>query len=644
MPHKHSKKNTTVPSASPEGISLQTQLANFRTKQEQLRRAGFSPVHVFTTDIPNSKSKAQVTSSLNRCDYDCNVKAANVGVEILNARYRTPIPVPDCGDPNLGYIRYGYTNVLPVIIKKLAQAQYSTSSILDYIVGLLCGSGTELRYHYVTIDAQGNPQEKSCKWELAGPMLRQRIASLRTLLQEEQSATAPATVPSVFPATVPEVSTSVSLTTVPSASPEGLNASPSPLLSYRTKRSSAPPTIPQVTLPDPSTVGSTQSLLDEAIQDLYSWEYSNAEWQHLKENSSDLDVLLRQWALDQSFFNLAYLRLTLEQGLPSKDTGGRWLASRGVVDGKQVLDRPKITAVDYIPNDCCRMEEQSADLTIHHTYYSERFRYEGTIKDQLNQMVAYPSLPPQSRFRRMNQILDEYGKVRPQSRPQVVLPIYIPSFDSPYYPIAPWWSIFSSMLYNLAASITSDAVAQRNNSGMFSYLIYLNMNWFEKYCADHHAETDKERDALKRQYIQTISDFLKDKANNGRIAALESLTAENEKNIIKSIEIQEIPQMTSKGSLEDMELVGNAMSFAFEVHNSLIGSFGKSQASSSGTQQRELTELKTLQLSPQQRLYTNAWDFILRWNNFDSHAHMHIKHYTLTTLDASKTGMTEAPL
>lgn len=628
MPHKHKK--------TPPTPDLQTQINNFRTRQEQLRRAGYTPVHVYTTAIDTPSHQKKIQSACTTCNTNAN-KAATIGIEILNARYRTPVPIPNCGDPELGYIRYGENNLLPIIIKKLAESQYSTASILDYIVNLLCGSGSELRYHYITINQNGDPVEKSCPYELAGPMLRQRVATLRTQLQQEQHPTP--IIPSSAQAQAVHGSTAPRSATVPHGSAVGP-------LSYRTKKqpSLAAPS-PNPTLPNPETVGSTQSLLDQAIQDLYTWEYSNAEWQHLKENSSDLDVLLRQWALDQSFFNLAHLRLTLEQGLPSKLTNGRWLTSRGTdTDGKHILDRPKIIGIDYISTDCCRMEEQSSDLSVHHTYYSERFRYEGTVKDQLRQIVAYPSLPPQSRYRRMNQILDEYGKVTPNKRPQIVMPIYIPSFDSPYYPVAPWWSIFSSMLFNLAASITSDAVAQRNNSGMFSYLIYLNMNWFEKYCADHHAETDEEKEDLKHEYIQVISDFLKDKTNNGRIAALESLTGENEKNIIKSIEIQEIPQMTSKGSLEDMELVGNAISFAFSVHNSLIGSFGKSQASSSGTQQRELTELKTLQLTPQQRLYTNAWDFILRWNNFDPHARMHIKHYTLTTLDNSKTGMTEAPL
>lgn len=600
----------------PQGANLKEQTEDFKRIDAQLKRRNFQPAFVYTDYAHKTKNQNRIVEAQDKL-CSCNSDAASVGMYISTNRFRTPVKIEGCGADGRGYIKVGNDNLLYVQIQKAAEGLYTTSSTLRLIKDLLCGGGLELRYRYVTI-VNGKPVADSCPFEDAGAMLDERIRQLREMDNGQRTMDNGQRTADNGQRTVVN---------------DHHDIEPQ---SYRTAAPPPPKPDPYATR-NYENVGTTQALLNQAIEDKRMWERSMAEWQEIKDNSTDLDVLLQQWASDQSFFGLAYLKLQLEQGVPY--SWGTIEKSAGGIT--RVKERPKIVGVSYLPCVCSRMEEMSDELEIENIYYAEKWRYEGTIKDMQRDVVAHRSIMPEKRKKMLENIIIDNQKTHPSERPNVVMPLYVPSFDSPYYPIQPWWSIFSSMLYTLGSTIVNDAVTARQNSTMFSYLIYLNMSWFEKYCADHTLDDDESKEEAKRDYLKTISDFLKNKSNNGRIAALESLTSADEKNILKSVEIVEVPRTTSKSSLEDMELVGNAIFFAFGIHGSMVGSFGKNATSSSGTQQRELTLLKSLQLMPQQRLLLNAWDFILRWNNFDTHAYMAIKQYDLSTLDASKTGLVE---
>jgi len=610
---------STAEGTSTERSDFNQAVETFKEKVVELKEKNYIPAFVYTSQIDYNSNQRKVVTALNK-QSECCGNSASVGADILVNRYRTPVAVPSCGHPERGYIKTGSNNMLYIQIQKIAQSLPYMQSTLRFITNLLCGGGSELRYRYTTVDQYGKPTTQSCRWEEAEAMLRAKIASLRTEVKDS-------TPQPLNPSTAEGTQPSAALSTA-----EGISTlQPT---SYRTKPT--PKAEVDYSTRTYDNIGSPEAELQQAIEDLRTWERCNAEWQHLKDNSSDLDVLLQQWADDHAYFALSHLHLTFEKGLP-----GQWGETEKTAAGLRLKKRPKIIGVNYLPTTCCRMEQMSDELLVENIYYAEKFRYEGTIKDQLRDIVAYPSAMPQKRMKMMERIILNNQKVTPNERPSAVLPIYIPSFDSPYYPMAPWWSVFSSMLATLASTIVKDAVTERNNASMFSYLIYLNMTWFDKYCADNGYETDEEKNNAKHEYLRKISDFLKSKENNGRLAALESITSADEKNILKSVEIVEVPHKNSKASLEDMELVGNAIFFAFGVHGAIVGSFGKNSSSSSGTQQRELTLLKSCQLMPDQRLYLNAWDFILRWNDFDPHAYMAIKQYDLSTLDASKTGIIE---
>lgn len=623
-----------------QGADLKEQTENFKKVGEELKARNYIPAFVHTEFVGRNKSQTKVLEAQSKL-CACNAEASAVGMYISTNRFRTPVKVSGCGAEGRGYIKVGNDNLMYVQIQKAAEALYSTSSILRFIIDLLCGSGCELRYRYTTI-VNGKPEVSSCVFEDAGDMLDERIKKLRDELEESRNGKDGGST------AMNNGNQSQSGhfgdggegdrnrldggSTAMNIGDGGKNVEP---MGYRV--ANVPKKEDPYAQKNYENVGTTEAMLEKAIQDKRMWERSMAEWQELKDNTTDLDILLRQWASDQSFFGLSYLKLELEQGLP-KAWGKVEKAKSGIT---KVVERPKIVGVSYLPCVCSRMEEMSDNLEIENIYYAEKWRYEGTIKDMLRDVVAYRSIMPEKRKKMMEKIIIDNQNTTPSERPNVVMPLYMPAFDSPYYPIQAWWSIFSSMLFNLGNTIVNDAVTERENSTMFSYLIYINMTWFEKYCADKHLDNDESKEEAKKAYLLKISNFLKNKNNNGRIAALESISSADEKNILKSVEIVEVPRTTSKASLEDMELVGNAVFFAFGVHGAMVGSFGKNATSSSGTQQRELTLLKQCQLMPQQRLYLNAWDFILRWNNFDSHTYMSIKQYDLSTLDASKTGLVE---
>jgi len=121
---------------------------------------------------------------------------------------------------------------------------------------------------------------------------------------------------------------------------------------------------------------------------------------------------------------------------------------------------------------------------------------------------------------------------------------------------------------------------------------------------------------------------------------MDSYTSADEKQLIDSVRIVDVPQASEKDSDAALQIATSAVFFALGVHPALVGATPGSTASS-GTFQRELHLLKVTQLSPRQRRYLAFLNGIARFNGWPRHATFVIKQATLSTLDASKTGIVE---
>lgn len=590
--------------------NLDEVINEFKSKVDSLVQRGYAPVAYFSSDT-SDKSYQSVKN--NEARYSNGVK---MGEDLAFNRYHTSVKVEGCGKEGLGYIRWGEDNLIPVRIEKLADALPYTAQGLDYIANLLAGNGLGLMYNYVKI-VNGEPKSVSIPYENAGVVIASRINELREKIKEASKA------PKDFNVSNPDDPNS------------NVSSSPS-VIQYRKK--SEPQEDPSAKYANRNydDIGSDEQLLQQAIEDYRKWE-ETMEWVvTFVRNSGDLDNIIQQWASDTVYYNLSFIRLQLEQG-----TSGAW----GEVKGgtvKSLDKRPRIVGVSYQPTQCSRFEQMDDNLHINNIYYAEKWRYEGTIKDISRNIVSIPCIEPQSRWKDLTDIVLQNQNTKPSMRPSVVAPIYVGKTKSPYYPINPWWSIFPSCIYNLAVTLMTDTATARRNSTMWSKIIYLDVEWFDRYATQKRCETDEEREKLREEVINEIKKFLTDRSNNGKTVTGDKMPSPDGSKNIYSFEVVDVPQPTSKTSLEDLEKITSCIFFALGIHPALVGAVpGHSGGSTSGTQQRELTLLKQLQLTPKQKQILSVFNFIKDWNNLDTHLCFSIKKYVLSTLDRSNTGLVE---
>lgn len=596
---------------------LDQKILDVKERISELRKNGYIPVATFTEERDNN-GKVVATHVSGDCGFGRGVE---IGSEIQQNRYNTPVNIPDVGTEGKGYIKWGADNLFPVYIEKLADALPYTASGLRYLNDLLAGCG--LRFGYkITQMVNGKLQSYVVDYEDAYLWLSQRIIDLRKAVAEQETEEnekkkAAMLVKSWNGGDIPTNETGAS----------------SPLRSYRTKAQNPEPPVTDNRYYD--DIGDARKMLDDAIKDMRKWE-DTMSWLTKFIRNSNVTNLLQQWAHDDTMYNLSFVRLVLERGKP-----GSWGQVEGSGTWQTLTQRPKIIGIEYQPTVCSRFEEMDDEHHINNIYYAERFRFEGTTKDRAQTICAYPCIAPQSRWKDLTRIVLDNQKTKPNARPCVCAPIFVEGTTSPYYPTVSWWSIFSSYVYNLAATLMSDVATSRKNSTMWSKIIYIDLNWFEKICAQQGLETDEEQAALRNEIVENITDFLRRKSNNGKIVVGDKMLSADEKRSNYSFEVVDIPEHSSSDTLEDLEKITSCIFFALGIHPALVGAVPGSTTSSSGTQQRELTLLKACQLSPRQQLLINLFDFIRDWNDLDRHLVTKIKQYVLTTLDANKEGITE---
>lgn len=222
-------------------------------------------------------------------------------------------------------------------------------------------------------------------------------------------------------------------------------------------------------------------------------------------------------------------------------------------------------------------------------------------------------------------------------------PIIIPSGSHFYYPVPQWWSVFTSKAYQYASTLINDQATARQNSTMWGKMIFINNIYLQAVFAAQGADTEEEKQTVRNQIWNKINEFLKRKENNGKTIALDSILSPDGKTMMPSVEIVDVPQLSSSGDFsEELEEITSIIFFAMGIHPGLIGAIPGKTKSNSGTYQRELTLLKQNQLSSRQRQFLRFFQNINVFNGWDSHAKWIIKQQVLTTLDRSPEGTVES--
>lgn len=378
-----------------------------------------------------------------------------------------------------------------------------------------------------------------------------------------------------------------------------------------------------------------QQLLESYSQELEELEQEYKEWEssleeieqfHLKNN---LDQHYQTCMAEDVHLDIYFPTVGLSRG-----SSGRWI--------------PKIVSIDLIDAVCTRFQERDENWNINNVFYSEQWRENifptehAIVNIKSEDTVPYPVTMPEHGFDTIREYVKNSQRIKVGERKLWwVCPQYNAMPNKDYYPQSAWWSIFPSQVYRYAATLIYDKAVAKKNSVMWGKILYVNTSFLNKVFQQMGIEGDaEEQKKYRAQLYDRVEEFLQRRSNNGKLLIMDSYTSADEKQLIDSVRIVDVPQASEKDSDASLQIATSAVFFALGVHPALVGATPGSTASS-GTFQRELHLLKVTQLSPRQRRYLAFLNNIVKFNGWPRHATYVIKQATLSTLDASKTGIVE---
>jgi hypothetical protein len=273
-------------------------------------------------------------------------------------------------------------------------------------------------------------------------------------------------------------------------------------------------------------------------------------------------------------------------------------------------------------------------------YYSAKWN-DGPRKDNIAVSDVLDSYNP---------LLDLTSRLSTGSFSQLrfIVPVNFPTPGKLYYQKPYWWSIFQSGWYDFLMMIPEFKKALLKNQLALKYIIYLSDKYFSEIFKEEGIDTSNSEAVKARKNLEygRFRDFLAGEKNAGKgIVALKKLIASGSGSTEeKYIDIVPLKTEIAGGEyLEDSEEASNIISYAMGVHPSLIGSTpGKNSGSFSGTDKRELFQIKQALMKPFRDRLLKPLELIKQFNKWDKDIVFAIPEPVFTTLDKNKTGQETA--
>ena len=392
------------------------------------------------------------------------------------------------------------------------------------------------------------------------------------------------------------------------------------------------------------------SRIARAEEDLAKWE---ATKDGIKDFTSrnNLPLLALHLFNDMVMFDICFPELELSKQATEQPDNARW--------------QPTITGITYRDAHTCRLEEMDKQGHINYIYNSSRWLDQASGAQELTEkdLVAIPAIDPEHPATSLEEKVRNFRTQNvggsADNRPtRFICPSYYPAAGKPYYPQPSWHSIFGGDIFAYLATIVSDRAQRRKNKNILGYIIYVHQDYINKLIQQEQTKkmaanpnskkgnslTQQEQQQLVDNMWKTINTFISERDNAGKPLLAFTFTGSDGKDH-DAYRIVEVPNATAKDAQAqktELEEISGIIFFALQCHPELIGAVPGRTGAGGGTYQRELYLLKQLQMAPTQQLVLRVLDTITHFNKWDDHLVWTVKQQVLTTLDNSKTGLTES--
>lgn len=595
-------------------VTTVTSRKEFEREAQRLRDAGYTEVPGYLGSGKEGDIKADYSDYVS-ASLSCTLQVAGVGsasLPLLPMSSGGVVTITAENKYSGNMITWGAGNRVPNVISHLCSLLPYTAAALKFNIDLCCGMGPRPMYSYSQY-VGGNITHKTIPYEDAGVLLKGWIRDLKRELNQ-LTATAP----------------------------DGSSQSPGAYASYS---ATGPDNSPSG---DNSLIGDIRDQISALEAEYATWEQTNAELKVFLANNNLLQTFQQLYS-DMLQYNICFPEFELQQNY-LVDSG------RKNANGKPVKKpvpasqwSPKITGLKWRNAKTMRLEQMTEQNRIEHVFVSNAWLSspEQTIitKDSDFKVDALPALSYQSPAADMERLARNARKANAgkDARPtHVVMPVIYNEYGHPYYPVPAWYSVFSGDVYTYASLLIADRKKRRDNANVIGRILYLNDEYMQRLYYQRGANSDDEKRKIFNRVIEDINRFLKNRSNMGE-PLLAYTFKDSEGKVYKSweiVEVEENNKSQAEANKEELAEISSIILFDWGVDSQLIGNTPGTTSRSGGTDLRERYLLKQINMSTLQSLVMNTLNVVNVRNGWD--ICWQIKREVLTTLDNSKTGLTEA--
>lgn len=231
------------------------------------------------------------------------------------------------------------------------------------------------------------------------------------------------------------------------------------------------------------------------------------------------------------------------------------------------------------------------------------------------------------------------GKMRsPTSDKAFAIRCHVPTVGHQLYPIPYYYSIFIDAWYDIYRLIGIGKRFIIKNTSAPRWQVEIHKNYWNNVCNEEGITDPEKRKERIKSERRMITDFCTKPENAGKawITSYDTVLDGKDTRMVRVYPLG-VDKKEGGDWSEDMGEAANSLCFAMGVHPNMVGATpGKSQMNNSGSDKRELFNLKQAMEKPWHDVMSVPYHVMLHFNGWDNDYEIKIPMIEMTTLDKNK--------
>lgn len=216
---------------------------------------------------------------------------------------------------------------------------------------------------------------------------------------------------------------------------------------------------------------------------------------------------------------------------------------------------------------------------------------------------------------------------------------YVPTVGHQIYPMCYYYSIFLDDWYDIYRLIGTGKKFMIKNTAAPRIQVEIHKNYWNNVCNEEGINDPEKRKERIKKERQNITDFCTKPENAGKawITSYDTVIDGKEIRMVRIYTLGADKKKEGGDWSEDMGEASNSLCFAMGVHPNMVGATpGKSQMNNSGSDKRELFNLKQALEKPWHDVMSVPYHVMMHFNGWDDKYDIQVPMIEMTTLDKNK--------